>query len=88
MLGHELDEQQQRLLERHLVAALVDDVHALRPGADDDAHVGLHGAHQALDLLDVGAQLLGGEAGVALIVEGAHGKHLGAQVAEDVGQRE
>src|SRR5450759_4817586 len=56
VLRHKLDVQQQRLLERHLVATLVDDVDALRPGTDDDAHVGLHGSHQALYLLDVGAQ--------------------------------
>src|SRR5665647_2287361 len=85
VLRHELDVQQQRLLERHLVATLVDDVDALRLGTDDDAHVGLHGSHQALYLLDVGAQFLGREAGVALVVEGPHREHLGAEVAEDVG---
>ena len=50
--AEELEEEQQRAVERDLLRLLVDEMQALGPTVEDDAEVGTERSHEPLRLLD------------------------------------
>ena len=86
--GHEAYEQQQGLLERDLLAELVDQVEPFGSGVDDRAEVGAHHLDQALHVGDVDAQLGRRHRRLLLVGEGVQRDDLGVQVGQHEGQHE